>query len=132
MITIKKYQRLQGKNWHLVKNSFILLYTYKSDNGNIKGIYTDGKIKISHWLNNEEKTDYETTMAEKNELKKQLEDANEKIILLQASELMLNYKKALEETQQKEFIKYLEDNWKQTQDIWYIKILQKYKKIIGE
>lgn len=42
-------------------------------------------------------------------LKKQLEDSNEKIILLQASEPMLNYKKALEETQQKEFIKYLED-----------------------
>lgn len=35
-------------------------------------------------------------------------------------------------TQQKEFIKYLEDNWKQTQDIWYIKILQKYKEIIGD
>lgn len=35
-------------------------------------------------------------------------------------------------TQQKEFIKYLEDNWKQTQDIWYIKILQKYKSIIGD
>lgn len=34
--------------------------------------------------------------------------------------------------QQKEFINYLEDNWKQTQDIWYIKILQKYKEIIGE
>ena len=34
--------------------------------------------------------------------------------------------------QQQEFIKYLEDNWKQTQDIWYIKILQKYKKIIGD
>lgn len=34
--------------------------------------------------------------------------------------------------QQKEFINYLEDNWKQTQDIWYIKILQKYKEIIGD
>lgn len=33
--------------------------------------------------------------------------------------------------QQKEFIKFLEDNWNQTQDIWYIKILQKYKSIIG-
>ena len=55
---MKKYQRLQGKEWHKVKNSFILLYSYKSDNGNIKGIYTDGKIKISHWLNNEEKADY--------------------------------------------------------------------------
>ena len=35
-------------------------------------------------------------------------------------------------TQQKEFIKFLEDNYKETQDIWYIKILQKYKSIIGD
>lgn len=35
-------------------------------------------------------------------------------------------------TQQKEFINFLEDNYKETQDIWYIKILQKYKSIIGE
>ena len=55
---MKKYQRLQNKDWHLVKNSFRLLYTYKSDNGNIKGIYTDGKIKISHWMNEDEKIDY--------------------------------------------------------------------------
>lgn len=27
---MKKYQRLQGKEWHKVKNSFILLYTYKN------------------------------------------------------------------------------------------------------
>lgn len=52
---MKKYQRLQGKDWHRVKNSFILLYTYKSDKGNIKGIYTNGKIKISHWINEDEK-----------------------------------------------------------------------------
>ena len=68
---------------------------------------------------------------ENDKLKKQLEDKNEKIILLQASEPMLNYKKALEENQQKEFINFLEDNYKDTQDIWYIKILQKYKEIIG-
>ena len=36
------------------------------------------------------------------------------------------------ENQQKEFIKFLEDNYKETQDIWYIKILQKYKSIIGD
>lgn len=54
---------------------------------------------------------------EKQELKKQLEDANEKIILLQASEPMLNYKKALEETQQKEFIKYLEDEIQQQETV---------------
>ena len=34
-------------------------------------------------------------------------------------------------TQQKEFINFLKDNYKETQDIWYIKILQKYKSIIG-
>ena len=55
---MKKYKRLQGKEWHKVKNSFRLLYTYKNDNGNIKGIYTNGKIKIVHWLNNEEKINY--------------------------------------------------------------------------
>ena len=44
---------------------------------------------------------------ESKELKKQLEEANEKILLLQASEPMLEYKKALEENQQKEFIEYM-------------------------
>ena len=52
---MKKYQRLQGKEWHKVKNSFILLYTYKNNKGNIKGIYTNDKIKISHWMNEDEK-----------------------------------------------------------------------------
>ena len=33
--------------------------------------------------------------------------------------------------QQKEFIEWLEENWKTTQDIWYIKILNKYRSIIG-
>ena len=55
---MKKYQRLQGNKWHNVKNSFRLLYTHKSDKGNIKGIYTDGKTKISQQRNNDEKTDY--------------------------------------------------------------------------
>lgn len=49
---------------------------------------------------------------EHRELKKQLEDANETIILLKASEPMLNLKRTLEKTQQKEFIKYLEDKIK--------------------
>lgn len=83
------------------------------------------------------------------ELKKQLEEANEKIILLQASEPMLNYKKSLEKTQQKQFIKYLEDENKKidikangmgasserdeliTKARAYREILQKCKEIIG-
>ena len=42
-------------------------------------------------------------------------------------------KKQLEEkeNQQKEFIEWLEKMWEETQDIWYIKILNKYKEIIG-
>ena len=52
-------------------------------------------------------------LKENQELKKQLENANEKIILLQASEPMLNYKKSIENAQQKEFIKYLEDEIEQ-------------------
>ena len=46
---------------------------------------------------------------ENQKLKKQLEEANEKILLLQASEPMLEYKKALEENQQKEFVEWLEN-----------------------
>lgn len=71
---------------------------------------------------------------ENQELEKQLEDANEKILLLQASEPMLNYKKALEETQQKEFINYLEGQIKTSAEVFrliYKNILQKYKEIIG-
>lgn len=82
------------------------------------------------------------------ELKKQVEEANEKIILLQASEPMLNYKKSLEKTQQKEFIKYLEDEankWRNNYDSYNYEyeveeptveelvnnILQRFKEITG-
>lgn len=54
----KKYERLQGEDWDKVKDDMKLLYTYTSDRGNIKGIYTDGKRKVSHWLNEEEKKLY--------------------------------------------------------------------------
>ena len=84
---------------------------------------------------------------ENKELKKQLEEANEKILLLQASEPMLNYKKALEENQQKEFVEYMNKTIEELEcdDVddedlkGYIiqridtfkDILQKYKEIIG-
>jgi predicted nuclease with TOPRIM domain len=94
--------------------------------------------------------DYENVMFEKEQLKKQLEVSNELVAQDTLIEMKLRnefnrrrkeyqdtYKDVRIEikeykTQQKKFIEYLEDNWKQTQDIWYIKILQKYKKIIGE
>lgn len=108
-------------------------------------IYTNGSeliqvFRIKQWEEHKER--------ENQELKKQLDDANEKILLLQASEPMLNYKKALEETQQKEFIKWLE-NEIHTIETTYSQIngnyglinetlealkevLRKYKEIIGE
>lgn len=79
---------------------------------------------------------------ENQELKKQLEEAQKNIILLQASELnqCWNIKKALEENQQKEFIEYLEsylklfDNKDTSEEGYYDcieEILSKYKEIIG-
>lgn len=61
----KRYQRLQGDEWNLVKDNFKLLYTYTSDNGNIKGIYTNGKDRIAHWMNDAEKKEYLATKEEK-------------------------------------------------------------------
>lgn len=54
----QKYKRLQGADWDLVKANFELLYTYRSDNGNIKGIYTNGTNKVAHWMDEEEKKAY--------------------------------------------------------------------------
>lgn len=69
------------------------------------------------------------------ELKSQLEAANEKIFLLRVSKPMLNFKKALEKTQQKEFIKYLEDMLDDESDMFSVvrvkDVLQKYKEIVN-
>ena len=81
--------------------------------------------------------DYETTMFEKEQLNSLVNSCQEEIRKLKKQ--VENYKKLgfkylLDknnnlENQQKEFIKFLEDNYESTQDIWYIKILQKYKEI---
>ena len=76
---------------------------------------------------------------ENQKLKKELEEANEKILLLQVSEPMLEYKKTLEKNQQKEFIEWLTNeaniNPYDISDYDYEKIintiLSKYKEIIG-
>ena len=68
---------------------------------------------------------------ENQELKKQLEE-KENIACNWKDSCLENAGKIEKlENQQKEFINFLEDNYKETQDIWYIKILQKYKEIIG-
>lgn len=97
--------------------------------------------------------DYEKTMFEKEQLNSLVNSCQEEI--RQLKKTLEEYKKDIEDLdnqnqrafknmqlnqlktcnmikQQKEFINYLEDNWNTTQDIWYIKILQKYKKIIGD
>ncbi len=83
--------------------------------------------------------DLDGLLKENQELKKQLENKNplEGIFAQVNDDMLLRNCGAMQseineyKTQQKEFINYLEDNWNTTQDIWYIKILQKYKKIIG-
>lgn len=75
--------------------------------------------------------DLDGLLKENQELKKQLEESDRKLFFTK-NELDMREKSIDDKlTQQKEFINYLEDNWNTTQDIWYIKILQKYKKIIG-
>lgn len=75
---------------------------------------------------------------ENQELKKQLEDISEELELVRCdlhnrTSERDGYERELNEclSQQKEFIELLEKMWKETQDIWYIKVLQKYKEIIG-
>ena len=92
--------------------------------------------------------DYETTMAEKNKLEKQLEDYKEQVnkgLYNTCLPYTTGYNKAIKdkETQQKEFIKYLEDEIQKkrekattltsfTRNVVPLKhCLQKYKSIIG-
>ena len=70
---------------------------------------------------------------ENQELKKQLEEINNfisKAGFVNIEQLMLDYCAKIE--QQKEFIDFLEKTWEETQDIWYIKILNKYREIAGK
>ena len=73
-------------------------------------------------------------LEENQELKKKLEEYKDKINWYENFEVnkTIDKLRLKHNTQQKEFIDYLEDNWKQTQDIWYIKILQKYKEITSK
>ena len=65
---------------------------------------------------------------ENQEIKEKLEQYQEEVCILD----MRTGENIKYKTQQQEFIKFLEDNYESTQDIWYIKILQKYKEIIGD
>lgn len=78
--------------------------------------------------------DYETTMAEKNKLKKQLENKYEKVGTLTTELLYEENTKLI--NQQKEFIKWLEDkikfSVKPTSRVLLKSIWANYKEIIGE
>ena len=99
----------------------------------------DDEEEKAYYIKDEELNEYTKQLEYQNqELKKQLEDISEELELVRCdlhnrTSERDGYERELNEclSQQKEFIKYLEDNWKQTQDIWYIKILQKYRSIIG-
>lgn len=62
----KRYERLQGNEWDAVKDNMKLLYVYTSEKGNIKGIYTNGKERVSHWMTEEEKEKYLANKKEEN------------------------------------------------------------------
>lgn len=62
MVKKKKLRRLQGAEWHKVKNSMRLLSVTESLKGNLCGIYTDGKKEYVHWLNNEEIKTYKESI----------------------------------------------------------------------
>lgn len=52
---MKKYKRLQGQEWHNLKDKLKLKKYIINKNGNIKGFYVDDNGTIfTHWLNNEE------------------------------------------------------------------------------
>lgn len=76
--------------------------------------------------------EYDLIVDERNQLKQQLKEKNIEYFRLSKENNEYAIKLHEYKTQQKEFIKFLEDNYKETQDIWYIKILQKYKEIIGD
>ena len=112
----------------------------------IRFLHINGSA-ISYYVDRHISDYVDRLQKENQELKKQLEEAQENIILLKASKPMLNYKKALEENQQKEFIEYMNKTIEELEcddvddeemkgyliqriDI-YKEILSKFKKIIG-
>ena len=52
---MKRLKRLQGEEWHKIKNELRLVKHIKNENCHVKGIYKD-KLgnKYTHWLNNDE------------------------------------------------------------------------------
>lgn len=97
----------------------------KDEIGLTIAIIKNGEINVLGNYYGENARCIDLLIKENQKLKKQLEDYKE------LGFKYLQDKNNNLETQQKEFINFLEDNYKETQDIWYIKILQKYKSIIG-
>ena len=62
---------------------------------------------------------------------KQLEKELETLIKQNGFLMKRENKLLVLEMKEKEFVKWLELNWKETQDVWFVKIINKYKKIIG-
>ena len=93
------------------------------------GVDIDDVVRTCKQL--QDKKTYLDLIKENQLLKKQLEE-KENIACNWKDSCLENAGKIEKlENQQKEFVNFLEDNYKETQDIWYIKVLQKYKSIIG-
>lgn len=130
----ENYERIYNENCKLREEHNITDISLLDENQELKQKYLNAAA------------DYETTMSELKELKKQLEQINkmiEKCGFVNIEQVMLNYCGLL--TQQKEFIKWLEDEIEKATTNPYTKlseygmnrihiykeILQKYKEIIG-
>lgn len=103
---------------------------------NIKQSVEQLESLIETWELNEadlNQTDINALMMilkENQELKKQLEERTKMYQNAYDYSQKMEGKTIILEAQQKEFIKFLENNYESTHDIWYIKILQKYKETI--
>lgn len=106
----------------------------EKENQELKKKYKNTVEKLSEQLEllTSKLDKYDLIVDERNQLKQQLKEKNIEYFRLSKENNEYAIKLHEYKTQQKEFIKFLEDNYKETQDIWYIKILQKYKEIIGD
>lgn len=52
---MKQLKRIQGEEWHKIKNELRLVKYIKNEKNHVKGIYKD-KLgnKYTHWLNDDE------------------------------------------------------------------------------
>lgn len=113
----------------MLKEDYQQYYIQNSDHYLIpKDVFIELFNEMNNWkAQAKEKNKYKTKL--KNKLSENIEPDFEDYYFGEIEEKSNKYDEF--KLQQNEVIKFLEDNYKQTQDILYIKILNKYLEIIG-